>query len=285
MVMGFGNKYDVLQETINILDDIDIDFFIHWDKRFPLPKLYSNHSRIIYIPRIKVRWATDLQTKAQILLMNSVINNNLDIKYGYCHLISSNDIPLMDKNYFKNYFKEGSYYLGFFDYLNDYEYKKMKYYYPIRYFNIKNNLTGYILIRLFTLLNKIFHINRINRNCIEKGVNWYSLDIKYIEEVMKKDNFQIFKNTISSDEFYMQTSLKKLKPKDETNIYDYYSDKYRLTESSKLSSRYIDFYRGTPYVFSMSDLDELRQNINSKYAFARKVYDKDVPLRLFNNHI
>lgn len=33
MVIGYGENAGVLQETINVLDDSDIDFYIHWDKR------------------------------------------------------------------------------------------------------------------------------------------------------------------------------------------------------------------------------------------------------------
>lgn len=39
MVIGYGQEASVLQKTIEILDDSDIDFYIHWDKRWPLPKL------------------------------------------------------------------------------------------------------------------------------------------------------------------------------------------------------------------------------------------------------
>lgn len=38
MVVGFGNDTSILQKTINILDDTDIDFFIHWDAKYSTPK-------------------------------------------------------------------------------------------------------------------------------------------------------------------------------------------------------------------------------------------------------
>lgn len=47
MVMGAGDS-SVLQRTITFLDDLDIDFFIHWDKKFDLPR----YSKIIFTPRI-----------------------------------------------------------------------------------------------------------------------------------------------------------------------------------------------------------------------------------------
>ena len=39
----------VLQATINHLDDPQIDFYIHWDQRYPLSQLKSSYSKIIFI--------------------------------------------------------------------------------------------------------------------------------------------------------------------------------------------------------------------------------------------
>ena len=33
LVMGHGEQSTILQKTIDILDDKDIDFFIHWDNQ------------------------------------------------------------------------------------------------------------------------------------------------------------------------------------------------------------------------------------------------------------
>ncbi|MGL4267968.1 MAG: hypothetical protein ACRCR7_12700 [Weissella cibaria] len=39
MVEGHGDTADILQSTIDWLDDSEIDFFIHWDKKYKKPKL------------------------------------------------------------------------------------------------------------------------------------------------------------------------------------------------------------------------------------------------------
>lgn len=41
-VIGYGNQANILQKTINVLDDKDIDCFIHWDARYKIPSLQSN---------------------------------------------------------------------------------------------------------------------------------------------------------------------------------------------------------------------------------------------------
>lgn len=278
MVMGFGDDASVLQETINVLDDEDIDFVIHWDKRFELPNLTSNKSDIIFIPRIKVNWATDLQTKAEISLFSYVFNSK--VKYDYCHLISANDIPLMDVDYFKTFFESGSHYLGFVDYLEDRFERRMKYYYPIRHLNIKRK--KYLYLKFVEFLNKLFKVNRIKDKNIEKGCNWFSMDAKYLKPLVSEDKFDMFKHTFASDEFYAQTLLSNLKPENLSEKYNYLSDSERMNRSSDMALRYIDWHRGCPYVFGINDLEELKSKKNTKFAFVRKVYDAELCNEIFN---
>ena len=49
LVIGYGKKADVLQQTIRILDDKDINFFIHWDARYNIPMLNAEFSSIFFI--------------------------------------------------------------------------------------------------------------------------------------------------------------------------------------------------------------------------------------------
>lgn len=283
LVMGYG-KFDVLQETINVLDDYDIDFIIHWDKRNDLPKLLSKKSKIICLNnRISVRWGTDLQTKAEKKLLSYVSEVGT---YDYVHLISSSDIPLMDADHFKKFFTEGSYHIGFLDYHEDRIINRLKYYYPIRYFNVRPHFMYLILIKPLTYLNKAFKINRIEGKHIEKGCNWFSMDSMFVKEILGFKDFRMFMNTFTGDEFYVQTILRRLKPKKLELKYNYFSDDLRMTESSKMAARYIDWLRGKgkPYVFSDSDTDVniLANKFNTTFAFCRKVNDPNVIRKVIN---
>lgn len=276
MVMGFGDNPSVLQETINILDDNDIDFIIHWDKKSKLPKLNAKKSKLIFIPRIKVNWATDLQTMAERNLFRYVVRSK---KYDYCHLISANDIPLMDVEYFKEFFKKNTQYIGFVDYLEDRFINRMKFYYPIRHMNVKWKKT--IFIKIVEKINKVFRVNRIKGKNIEKGCNWFSMDVSYLKKVIDFDDFNMFKHTFASDEFYVQTALRELKPTSLNEEYNYLSDTERMNRSSYMAVRYIDWHRGDPYNFTVQDVNELKKVKNTKFAFARKVRDNKVCQLLF----
>lgn len=276
MVMGYGD-YSILQKTINVLDDNDIDFIIHWDKKFKLPNLFSEKSQIIFIKnRIKVNWGSDAQIIAEKLLFDYVVAQK---KYDYVHLISSSDIPLMSSQYFKTFFKKESYYLGFLDYIQDEAYQHVNEYYPFRHLKVKNRYSIPVLVHY---INKLFKVNRLKKIHVEKGCNWFSMDAKYLNEVVKYPYFNIFKYTYTGDEFYVQTILRKLKPDGLTRKYDYYSDSYRMTKSSAMALRYIDWFKGRPYTFNLSDVNELRKIKNTDYAFARKVVDPKMIDEIFN---
>lgn len=267
MVIGSG-EYDVLQKTINVLDDYDIDFFIHWDAKFELPKLVSIKSKIFYAPRIKVNWGTDTQIKAELILINEVLKHK--DTYDYLHLISESDIPLMDANYFKEFFTKEAY-IGFIPEIKNAEINRIKYFYPISNINIR---TKPKIIFIIKLINKLLRINRLKKYPsvkIEKGVNWFSINNHLAQEVKNNQNLDMFMNSFLGDEIFMQTIFSRLKPTktDEINEYD-------------LAARYIDWERGTPYTFELKDLPELKSLINTKYAFSRKVKDAVVVKELFD---
>ena len=50
-----------------------------------------------------------------------------------------------------------------------------------------------------------------------------------------------------------------------------------------MAARYIDWQRGTPYVFTKNDVPELKNVVNTKYAFARKVKDPNLINDIFGD--
>lgn len=262
MVEGSGYDAAVLQKTINILDDQDIDFFIHWDLKFPIPKIISKYSKIVFIPRIKVYWGNESQIFATKLLLEAV--NSSKRNYTYAHLISSNDMPLMKKKYFKNFFKRDLY-LGF---ASNREVNRLSYYYPMTGFSMKHHQ---ILIRFVKLVNALLFVNRLRDKPIhpERGCNWFSINTKFIPEILNYPYFNCFRHGYLADEQYLQTILYRYKPK-------------VLTESdTAMAARYIDWQRGKPYEFTLKDVQELRDVVNTKYAFARKISDPRVIDKVF----
>ena len=267
MVIGYGKHADVLQKTINILDDYEIDFFIHWDKRYNLPKLKAYESKIFFVSdRIAVKWGSGTLVKATIKLMEAVDEKK---EYDYVHLISSNDMPLMTVDYFKTFFVKNAY-LGFANVDSKILANRLKYYYPN---NIDFRKYGKLAL-IIKYLNKMIGINRLRgKNLkIEKGPEWFSFEEKYIKEILSK-NLNMFLNAYCADELMVQTALSKLK-----------TSKYKIINDCEQAARYIDWKRGGPYVFNTGDANELIDAVNTHYAFARKVNDSKLIDLVFNNY-
>lgn len=268
MVIGSGNDASVLQKTIEYLDDKDIDFYIHWDKKFKRPKLKSSQSKIFFINSRKVNWGSDSLVFVEHDLLREVFNNNR--QYDYVHLISSSDIPLMTKKFFKNFFTRDLY-LGFSP-TDQTVYKRLSYYYPTNFVDARS-LHGKVIVKLFKIINHLFKVDRLSGKniTINKGCQWFSIKYSYIKEILQFPDIDIFKNTFASDELYLQTVL----------------DKYKTSESKddcKMAARYIDWNRGTPYVFGKDDIAELSRKVNTTFAFARKVFDPTIVDKIFLNN-
>lgn len=265
MAMGSGNDARVLQKVINHLDDSDIDFFIHWDLKYKIPKLVSQKSHVFFTPRIKVYWGTSTQISAEKILLESVWHYKQ--RYDYIHLISSNDIPLMTTQYFKEFFNKDLY-LGYSP-RNEENTQRLSFYYPIDHFNIRDHLN---LIRFIKLANTLLHVNRLKKKniIVEKGTNWFSIRSTFLPIILSYKKMKIFKHSFLGDETFLQTILSNYRPK-------------QLKDDNEMAARYIDWQRGKPYTFTEKDVLELKKVVNTNFAFARKVKDPNLIDEIFND--
>lgn len=266
-IIGYGDKAEIVQKTINVLDDKDIAFFIHWDARYKLPSLKSKYSAISFVKnRIPVKWGGASQIQATLLLLRLVIKNNI---YDYVHLISCNDIPLMTRSYFKNYFKADTY-IGFNKKFTKKDVMlRIGYYYPnnVDFRKHKN------IRRLYRFASSLLRINRLKKYpniSFKKGPQWFSIKTEYLNEILDFNN-SIFMHGFCADELFIQMILNRFE-----------TQQINSKDDNAQALRYIDWHRGGPYVFTINDVDELKKNLNTNYAFARKVVDPEVIDRIFN---
>lgn len=266
MVIGHGYHANVLQKLIAHFDDVNIDFFIHWDKKFPIPQLTSKYSKIIFIPRISVNWGNYTQIYAEKRLLEYV--RKYKECYNWVHLISATDIPLMTKNYFLHFFNKDHLYLGYVN--NSFKERyRLSFWFPIDHIKVRNR---HLFIQFIKIINMILHIDRLRGKNIafEKGCNWFSIPYYYIDTILNYPHMSIFHHAFLPDETYLQTILASYKPK------------VIFEDDNTMAARYIDWNRGAPYVFGQNDILELKKLVNTKYAFARKVYDETIVDKIFN---
>lgn len=223
--------------------------------------------------RKSVAWGGFSLTNCILELLKKSTNYN----YEYYHLLSGADLPLKKQDEIHKFFNEnkGKNYISFDDLANKNKIflERIKYYYFFQELIGRNKVSLKILIlksfnRISLLAQKILRVNRINKYDFEfkKGECWFSISnslAKYIvsnEGIIKK----ISKNSFASDEIFLQTIAWNSSYRD-TIVFD--------------CSRFIDWKRGSPYVFTDIDYQDL---INSDCFWARK-FDLDKDPYIVNN--
>lgn len=273
LVMNNGG-FDTLQNTISLLDDKDIDFYIYAKDK---GRLTAKNSKLNFVGSNK---KVHSQTFAELVEEKKLIHDALKGDYEYFHLISSKDFPLMDKNYFKDYFSKKPVKLGFVEVIDVLDFKLLSFYYPFNNFNYKRLWTSFLFVKLCMLVNYIFGVNRISHDDVVQGCPYFSLPRKYVIK-LDEQNIKGYSRTINPKNFFAQTALKNLKPSNPE--YTIYSSRFNLMKSYNDSSRYVNYLRTekvnwfdeNAYQFSDADKDELGRVINSDYAFAHNVTDSE----------
>lgn len=264
MIMGFGNS-EVAQKIINVLDHPDIDFFIHWDKKYSVPDFTSKYSKIFYCKhRVDVKWAQYTEIEAELELLKNVYKCNQN--YDYVHLISSSDIPLFTADYFVS-----DAYIGYQHPDLPRVDKRVTFYYPISHLNVRNKLW---LVKGIKVLNYLFGVNRLrNKNIkIKMGPQWFSVKAKYVKSLLDFDS-SIFKNSFLGSEEFVQMALPQF-------------DNFTNSDVNAEALRYIKWSGNNnphPITFTESDVDKLRNLVNTKFAFARKVQNPEIVDMIFNH--
>ncbi|MCG0823234.1 glycosyl transferase [Lactiplantibacillus plantarum] len=273
LVEGSGNNSEVLQSTINLLDDSEIDFYIHWDAKFPLPQsLSAEYSKIYFVKPIKVYWGEDSQIKATRILLKKALSSKK--KYDYIHLISSNDIPLMTCRYFKEYFTH-QVYLGFDDSQN-YSWR-IRYYYPHWLTRFVAKTKNWWIISIWKNLQQILGISRNNDLNIYKGCNWWSVKSEIAKEILKYD-ISRFNNSFCGDELFVQTIIDH---KFERGNMQFLSDS---KQAARITFWDLPNQINRKEYFDLTDIRMLEKLINTNFAFLRKVKNSEVVEKLFKSY-
>lgn len=259
MVIGHGLNAEILQTTVSYLDSEEIDFLVHWDVRYPEPKLVSRKSEIKFVSPSRVNWGTYDQISATRKLLNDALRSNKN--YDYFHLISSVDVPLFTKEKFQDFFS-GKDYVSFSEDINEKIRERIDFYWPTKFINLKTK-HGQRYVSVVRLFNRLLRVKRLSRTqSVLKGSNWFSLTRASAERVAAFSKYKMFEHSYLADELFVQMVLGT-------------SDVEDKSENIQ-AARYVDWKRGEPFVFGMDEVAELRGVFNTKYAFARKVVEPDV---------
>lgn len=272
------NEFNILEKTIELLDDERNDIYIHIDKKvknfdFDKFKNIAKKSKIYFTKRTDVRWGTHKQIYCELLMLDEATKRG---QYEYYHLISGVDFPIATQDEIHKFFakNKGKEFLHYASHSSITEGKLDR----IRYHHlfgdnlrVANKIKVKIAQKLHSIalrIQKLIKYDRIKNKKIEfrSGANWFSITdelARYVvskQKEIKKD----YKNSYCADEVFLQTIVYNSK------FYDKLWKK--IDDDHSTAKRCIDWNRGGPYTWKLEDYDEIMSSGN---FFVRKVTTKD----------
>ena len=270
LIMAHKNFY-VLEKLLLLLDDYRNDIYIHIDKK--TDDFDDSHfanllkkSNISFLERKNVFWAEYSQVDVTLSLLKAAMAHG---EYHYYHLLSGADLPLKSQDYIHDFLKDKDHeFIGIVPQTSWYSTRRVKYYFPFlntTYYRKYKLLKAFVC--LLVLIQRVLRFDRLKKYDLKiyNGWTWFSISNSFAKYLV--DNKQIieklFQKTLAADEMFVQTMAYNSHFKEK--IYD-------MADLKTGSMRYIDWKRGTPYVFRTTDFEAL---LGSKYLFARK-FDKNL---------
>ncbi len=207
------HRLDLLKRLVRALDHENNDIYIHLDIKCkePISEIIANCSKIIWIPRIDVRWAGYSQIRCEIELLKTAVSSGNN--YQYYHLMTGASYPIKTQKYIFDFFDRhyGKEFVGFVR--NPvYAINRVAYYHLFNEVGKPTKLTDYAAILLrncFVRIQRLFNVNRFERYnmIVEKGLSYWSITEPCARYILKNEDKvkQIFKHSILGDEVFVQT--------------------------------------------------------------------------------
>lgn len=271
LIMAHNNKEQLL-ELLRQLDHPRNDIYLHIDRKVHLISKKEieevvRFSRVEILRSIKVSWGAYSQIQCELDLLKTSLSGN----YTYYHLLSGVDCITKPMEQFHTFFEDnyGKEFIHFQGKCVDLNTENhVKYYHFLQQFShvsrfecINTIIRG--IERVLIVLQKCMGINRWKDEMIlQKGANWFSITRDLAEYVVAQENWihKRFSYTLSGDELFLQTLVYNSDFKNCLYQPSFDNDYHQC-------SRYIDWHRGKPYVFTTKDVKEV---MFSDMMFARK---------------
>lgn len=265
---------------LSMLDDVRNDIYIHMDLK---NKFYDQNAvekivhraNIFHIQRTDVSWGAYSQINAEILLLRAALAQKQS--YAFYHLLSGQDLPINTQDYIHNFFDShiGMNFVQFEDGIFEDKYSdRVHCYHPFQQTlgrESDRRLPGkhpfkWLVSRSVRFAQK--YCCRVNDKIdFQKGSNWWSISDSLARFVVLNSKWieKHFKSALCCDEVFLQTLIYN------SSFIDHLFRR-EFDDSNESIYRLIDWRRGSPYVFRLSDWMEISQ---SKLVFARK-FDPEV---------
>jgi hypothetical protein len=204
------NNYNHLKRLVRALNDINVIFFIHIDKKSKMPDNLNDFDNIVFIEREKVWWSGWSSVKAIIRLLRKASESGFD----YYILLSGADYPIRPNSFLYKKLSTGHEFIGLnlgFGIKNPEN--RIKYYYFDGF--DRRNLRSIKTLFLFLLERslKIFYQKKSYPfQQIYYGPTWWALSHDCIQYVFDQidtnmDYSNFYQSSWCPDESFFQTII------------------------------------------------------------------------------
>ncbi len=263
-----AHKDDLTFHTLlKMLDYENNDVFVHFDakkKTFDEKKISELQrqmisGRLYFTKRVSVNWGGYSLIRAELILLKTALAHG---SYDYYHLLSGEDLPIQTHedidSFFSNHYGEQFLQIGPLLQSNGFhDLDRVRYYHFFQEQTGKyeGNIPTRAAYKISLAIQKAFRVRRNKRTDFLRGSQWFSITHELAKYVVSQESIieRLFKWTFCADELFLQTII--------------HGTIYEKQVSSLKSMRLIDWARGKPYVYRITDLEEIKE---SQELFARK---------------
>lgn len=271
-------QFDLLSVLLELLDCAENDIYLHIDKKVKnvdinrLDGLVRSAELTILNTRIDVEWGTYSQIECELQLLEEATKK----RHSYYHLMSGVDLPLKSQKEIHDFFKRnmGTEYIHFdAPQIDPDTYNRVSKY--VFFASRKKKLWEKVAFKILMTIEHGVDRGKKVQWIYQKGANWFSITDALARYVLDQRPIieKQFRFTRCADEVFLQTLAYNSEFKNHIAPNNY-CDNYETICYD------IDWKRGNPYVFRITDFDTL---INSDMLFARKFdwnVDKDIVLKI-----
>lgn len=269
----------LLEVLLSLLDHSANDIYLHVDRRstsLDLDRLGGlvRRADLVCIRRRPVHWGAFSMVEAELSLLGTASRD----PHAYYHLISGADLPLVDQDTLRAYFhahqgREFIHYAGEAQDRSSEHRVTRRHLFARRGGPARSQVPmAAAMDRVWSKVQAVGNVDQVRRSGAtpRKGSQWFSITHELARYVVDHEPWirRTFRHSVIPDEFFLQTLVSCSPFADRL-----FSD--RDDDDHWACARKIDWRRGSPYTWRISDLPELRDAARTGHVFARK-FDSDV---------
>jgi len=199
-----------LEKLIDALDDKNVTFYIHVDKKSKMPENFPIRKNVIFIGRIVVWWGGWSQQQSILNLITEAIRH----KFDYYVLLSGSDYPIRSRNFLYEKLETGGEYIDIIKGFHDHKPESRTKYYYYDCFDRRNRKSLRTLF--FLTLEKVQRIFFTKHNYpflqIFNGHTWCALShdcVSYILTFLQNNPqySKFYKTSFCADECLFPTII------------------------------------------------------------------------------